>query len=560
MSEADRAARRLAAIVESSNEAILSMSYPGRIVDSWNAAAERLFGYRAEEMIGRHIGAVVPAELEAETLELLAGVARGTPVADFETVRLHRDGHRIEVSLSISPMTGSDGAVNGLSVLLRDLTERRRLEREREELLENERRARAEAETERERTARLGAVSAALSTALTPAQVARVVVDGGSTLLGARAGFLGLADEDGETLHMLGVHGFPPGLRERYAALPIAMPDSALARTARTGQPAYFRSGEEYARRFPSRAGDLEAVGGGAVAMLPLPGASAVRGVLAWTFAGDRDFGARERALLRTLAEQCTVALERALLHERDHEIAATLQRSLLPRALPAIPGVELAASYRPASVVAEVGGDLYDVVDGGDGSWTLLVGDVCGKGIDAAASTGMIRHTARAAVYRGAGPADVLGEVNGAMLRAGGDPARDFATLAAARLWPGRAGARADVASAGHPPPLALRGGRVRAVGGLGPLAGVYADAAYPVQTVELAAGEPLILYTDGITEARADGAVYGADRLAALIGRLDGRPADALVAAVVDAVTAYAGAPGDDMAIVCVRPAPAG
>jgi len=141
----DVSARRLAAIVDSSDDAIVSKTLDG-VVTSWNPAAERMFGYPAAEAIGRHITLIIPTERRAEEDEVLARIRRGQKIDHFDTVRVAKDGRRIEISLTVSPVRSSRGEIIGASKIARDITERRRLEAERAQALAAEQAARAEAE------------------------------------------------------------------------------------------------------------------------------------------------------------------------------------------------------------------------------------------------------------------------------------------------------------------------------------------------------------------------------------------------------------------------------
>jgi PAS domain S-box-containing protein len=136
---------RLAAIVESSDDAIVSKTLDG-IITSWNGAAERLFGHSAEEATGRSILLIVPPERHGEEAQILRRLRGGERLEHFETQRLHKDGHRLEVSLTVSPVRGPSGAIVGVSKIARDVSERKRVESDREEILAAERHARAEAQ------------------------------------------------------------------------------------------------------------------------------------------------------------------------------------------------------------------------------------------------------------------------------------------------------------------------------------------------------------------------------------------------------------------------------
>jgi sigma-B regulation protein RsbU (phosphoserine phosphatase) len=223
-------------------------------------------------------------------------------------------------------------------------------------------------------------------------------------------------------------------------------------------------------------------------------------------------------------------------------QLADTLQRSLLPSHLPAIRGVELAARYLPGGGGGLVGGDTYDVMPLPDGRWMVLIADVCGTGAEAAAVTALTRHTARAAASPAAettaGPAEVLRAVNAALLREQtGGPLR-FVTAVCLMLSPGPGGVCATVGVAGHPLPVLACPEGPREIGVPGRPLGISPDLDVPVVQVELPPGTTMVLYTDGVTEARDDtGAQFGDDGLFRVLGGLPG-DAEATVEAVTAAV----------------------
>ncbi len=213
----------------------------------------------------------------------------------------------------------------------------------------------------------------------------------------------------------------------------------------------------------------------------------------------ERSFGEDDVRLAEELARRAAVRIDYArLYHERDH-IARSLQESLLPPALPEIPDFDIASYFRPAGDGYEVGGDFYDIFETADGAWALLVGDVCGKGPEAAAVTGLARHTIRAIAAHRRHPSKVLRFLNDALI---GDERSDrFCTVCYARLRPGDKDAQVTVSLGGHPPPVILRaGGRVETLGAPGTLLGVFDDVPLFDASGTLLPGDALILYTDGL------------------------------------------------------------
>jgi PAS domain S-box-containing protein len=201
-------------------------------------------------------------------------------------------------------------------------------------------------------------------------------------------------------------------------------------------------------------------------------------------------------------------------------QLADTLQRSLLPSMLPTVPGLELAAQYRPGGGSALVGGDTYDVVPLPDGRWMVLIADVCGTGAEAAAVTALTRHTARAAAATSGDPADVLSAVHAALLHEQGDGPLRFVTAACLVLDPGGGTVRGRLSIAGHPRPLLRRPEGWEEVGIVGRPLGVGDDTRFECVSLTLEPGTSLVLYTDGVTEARdADGVQLGEEGLIRLL-----------------------------------------
>jgi phosphoserine phosphatase RsbU/P len=218
------------------------------------------------------------------------------------------------------------------------------------------------------------------------------------------------------------------------------------------------------------------------------------------------------------------------------------------------IPGLEVAVAHRPEGSGEEVSGDFYDMFEVGPGDWMVAIGDVSGKGCDAAVLAVLVRDAMRAAAFRDPQPSQVLGSLNRGLLR---HPTTRFCTAALVRLR--RAGDcwTATVSLGGHPLPLLLAAGSSEpiAIGRPGTLIGALPIAEYHDRDVLLTPGAQIVLYTDGVCEARRELEFYGEDRLRALIGRRAGS-ATSTTAAILDDVVAFqSGQPRDDIAVVVVR-----
>ena len=189
-------------------------------------------------------------------------------------------------------------------------------------------------------------------------------------------------------------------------------------------------------------------------------------------------FDAEDVSFAEQLGRRAGLALHNARLYEQQRRIADALQSALLPAELPSVPGVQLAARYLAQAEGAEVGGDVYDVfADEADGSWSVVLADVCGKGPTAAALTALIRHTLRAEAGHGLAPVDALRRLNGAIQRQADLVEAQFATVVYGKLRVDERGATLSLASAGHLPPLVLRGDKVEEFAVAGTLLGVFPD-----------------------------------------------------------------------------------
>jgi integral membrane sensor domain MASE1/anti-sigma regulatory factor (Ser/Thr protein kinase) len=250
------------------------------------------------------------------------------------------------------------------------------------------------------------------------------------------------------------------------------------------------------------------------------------------------------------------VITERRRVEHTVEYIAEQLQESLLPPSLPNIPGVEAEVEFRPAGERHRVGGDFYDLFPGEDRSWAVLVGDVCGKGAPAAAVTGLARYTLRAGAVQERRPSRVLGLLNDAILRQRAP--HEFCSVAFARLEPnGARGMRATLSTGGHPLPLVLRSdGTVETVGSHGTLLGVVGDPDLSDETVELLAGDALVLYTDGLMDAYAPERIVTPDDLAATLGNCRGRSATEIAHKVTATLLSDGERlPRDDVALLVLR-----
>ncbi len=273
------------------------------------------------------------------------------------------------------------------------------------------------------------------------------------------------------------------------------------------------------------------------------------------TTRSGRTIGAEQFAVLEELGRRAAVAVDSARLYRQRSAIARTLQNSLLPPALPEIPGVETAALYRAAGEGTDVGGDFYDLFTVADDEWIAVIGDVCGKGAEAATLTALARYTIRTAAVRRRSPAAILAWLNDAMCRQ--DLGGRFCTIACVHLDTSRQVIRATVACGGHPPALLRRAdGAVEDVGPPGTLLGLVADPKLADERTELRVGDTLVLYTDGITEARAPQRVLSPEDLHKALRNVPAGSAQRIVTQLAALAMGKEGTPPrDDIAVLALR-----
>lgn len=438
---------------------------------------------------------------------------------------------------------------------------------DRSRLLVAERAARADAERQLDRMTFLaraaGLMEAPLSVEDRLQQLADLAVTGVADwcavhlVRDGRVGRVAVAHADPEKV------AFVARLEERYPPDPAA-PGGAIA-VSRTGESVFLPEIPDElitsAARDDAHLELLRSLGMRSAIVVPLSVREERLGALTLVQAESGEhFTETDLAFARQLASTAAVALDNARLYEQQRRTAHTLQSALLPDVLPAAPGLDVAARYLPQRHAdVRVGGDLYDLVEGtGPGRWAVTVADVCGKGAEAAALTAMLRHTVRAEVGHGLGPLEVLHRLNAAMLRdPAAEPAR-FATVVHAHLEVRADGVTVRLVNAGHVPALVLRpdltgADRVETAGEPGTLLGVYADVTLTETVLHLGRGDLLVLYTDGITEARGMHDWYGPERLTALLSSLAGADADTVADTVMAEVLAFQdGAPRDDIALL--------
>jgi serine phosphatase RsbU (regulator of sigma subunit) len=296
----------------------------------------------------------------------------------------------------------------------------------------------------------------------------------------------------------------------------------------------------------------VEGEGPSSAVAVPMAAGAKVVGTLVFgDDSGARSFDDDDLMLAVEVARRAGIVLENARLAGEQAEVARVLQRGLLPAEVPSMAGFEVATLYRPAGEVNEVGGDFYEAFEI-EGGWMLAIGDVVGRGAAAASVTALARYTIRTAGKLTGDPRAAASMLDESVKRR-----TDLALCSAIVLvLPDTDDdpARASLLVAGHPLPLLVRAGRVDSVGESGPLAGTLDRPRWPVTPLELSPGDQLVLYTDGVTEARGEADRFGEERLYASLSVVKD-PAET-VARIESALDSFlAGPPQDDAAVVVVQ-----
>lgn len=299
----------------------------------------------------------------------------------------------------------------------------------------------------------------------------------------------------------------------------------------------------------------LRAVGLRSALVVPLRARGRTLGALTLVTAESlRRFDEGDKEFAEQLASRAAIAVDNARLATARREIAETLQRSLLPDAVPSIPSWEVATMYRAASASdeVEVGGDFYDFFETPNG-WIVLLGDVTGRGVEAAAMTSLVRHGARFLAKHEDTPSGILARLDEALRE---QPGLSLCSALCVRLE----GGRFVMSSAGHPAPLVVRSdGRVREIGGSGPLLGGWEGSMWEDRAVPLSYGETLLMYTDGVTDTRGEDERFGAARLRRLLAEHAGAGPRELLTELEAALDRFqAEGHSDDTGAVALRPVP--
>jgi PAS domain S-box-containing protein len=533
-----------------------------------NRRLAEIVGYEPDELLETTFQDIThPDDLEGDLAQVRRLLAGELQTYTLEKRYLRKDGPVVWVNLTVSLVRDSSGEPAYFIAAIEDISARKKTEEERDLLLVKEQLARAEAVDARRRLALLAAAGPALSASLDYAETLERITH---LLVPELADWCLLdgVDDDGSIRQFAAAHADPEKedllMRLKEHRRFGEDDPGSTSKVLRTGRSVLLQD-------LPDATFYEEALGSGehldillrleprSLMCVPLLARGRTIGAVTLVSSRpDRRYGEEDLALAEDLAYRCALAADNARLYRDRSEIASVLQRSLLPPHLPQIPGIEVGAEYLPVGEANEVGGDFYDVINTVEDGWVCSIGDVRGKGVEAASVTALARYTIRAVTMRDDRPSEVLAALNEAMLRQ--LPEDRFCTAACIRLEPedGLSGVEIDVSRAGHPAPLLLRpDGPVEEVGCPGRVLGVFDDAELGDSSLRLMPGEALVLYTDGVTEARSpDGDFFGEERLHDLLRSCSGLDAASLAGRIKNVVLDFQeGDPRDDLAVLVLR-----
>jgi PAS domain S-box-containing protein len=538
--EAERFRQHLAEVVRGTQDAVLSKDLDG-IVTTWNPAAARLYGYTAEEAIGRHVSFIVPPDHKDEEMVILDRVKRGERLDTYETERLRADGARISVSLTVSPIRSPMRGLIGASVVARDITAQVRRRRAQEFLV---------------------AASRLLDSSLDPEETARTIVSTAVPEL-AELCLIDFRRPDGWYGDSI-VAGANPEMAARLERIRRASPldpagEHPVAQVLRLNQPMIWRDlkAPEVIDKVSQNEEHLQLMrdaGYNSAAVVPLFARGRTLGALSFLHAhGDLRYDPGDLDFLSELGERAALALDNARLYRERDRVAQSLQRGLRPPRPEEVEGLEISVVFEAAGEGIEVGGDLYDVLPSENGCW-ILVGDVAGKGSTAASVSVAVRHSVRGLTREIGEPDEVLRRVNELLLA--GESLNDFATAMLAHLQREESGWRITLASAGHPPAVLTAPSAPELLGG-GTVLGAWQEANVVRHECLLAPGATLALCTDGWLEAGPVTTHQGPETFAEMTQELAGLELDELTERLrADAVTRSSGTLRDDLVVLAVRP----
>ena len=498
----------------------------GRV--EWDTKLEQLYGLEPGTFDGTfdaYTALLHPDDLEKTLATVQEAMRTKTSyVVDHRVVWPDGSVHWVQGKGRV--ILDTDGEVAGTIGCTADVSEQMRLVFEQEHSRTRAIEAADSERLSRERLQFLGEINDALSRSDNERQLMRNVTKAAVPSLGDWCAIFLLSDSGGTTPEIEIAHADPAmvayatELQERFPYDPAS--STGIPAVIRSGRSEFHPEIDEQVLREADTTDDardvVRSLGLRSAIAVPLVKRGRVLGAMQFVNSqSSRAYTKADLALAEVVAARIASTLANIRLREHQRLIATTLQSSLLPDSLPAIPGLEIAVGYWAAGEGTEVGGDFYDVFEVDDG-WAVVIGDVCGTGPVAASLTGLVRHTIRALAWQSAPHNDVLRHVNTAVLRSG---RATMCTALFATLTETARGFQFEMASGGHPLPIVVRAnGTTETVGAPGTLLGAFADPRLITVASDIAPGDTLVMYTDGITDVRPPHDL-STEALEAIVGR---------------------------------------
>ena len=502
------------------------------VITYWNEAAERVFGWKAEEVVGRPAADVLKSRLQGRAREEAVAELFSTGMFRDTVIYARKDGGEIHADVSTALLRNPDGTVKGTISAQRDITERWKME---EALRRSEKRTRlllqvadAVAEwTDLDRVLDASLKAVVEATAHTRASV-------------------GLLDQAGKRIQVVASAGEEP---MEPASAPLLSFSQALQDALSTGSSVLV----DYDRLPPEQRQVADTYRTRHSLLAPLVYHDKVTGVVLVDDPGEWvPFTPEEQDLIQGIAAQAAIAIENARLYEAQKNIADQLQLTILDLP-PRVAGLDFSHLYHSATEEAIVGGDFYDVFERPDGSIVLLAGDVSGHGVNAARVATMVKASLVAFAQNGEHPGAILEHANQLLMR---KRVAGFTSVLLAVYEP--ATGRLEYCSAGHPNLMLAHPDGVVEIAGKNHLPlGIFPEWSCTVDAARVEPGDTLLFYTDGLTEARLDGSFFGEHRLSEVLSRRVGWELRDLPQALLDEALEFSnGRLQDDVAILAARP----
>ena len=538
-------------ILDVVDTAIVAVDLTGRIIFA-NPYARTLYGWESDELVGKMAGSLMPLAIEPPVAEAITrAIDSGASWEGTFDVR-RRDGAVVTVHTIDSPLYDTEGKLAGVVSAGMDA----RRERDAERLA-----------AQSDRAARVNKFLADCGTIVASTVDYEEALHALGRICTPFLGDICLIDvPEGNGIRRVMAHHHRPEmqplvdeLERRYPPDPTGPHPAVQAlRTGRTEvSPEMSDDFLRSTTRDDTHFGIVKELGFQSYVCVPLVARRRILGALTLISCDPtRVFHSDDLVLAQEVAFRASLVLDNARLLTESSHVARVLQASLMPPSLPSVPGVELAARYVAFGAGAEVGGDFYDVFNAGRGAWVFALGDVCGRGPEAAVVTGSIRHSLRSAALEIRHPGKLLGVANEVLLHESNE-AHLFATVLCGIMRPHSSGVRVALANAGHPPPVVVRvDGTVETPRNDDIVIGLFSDQAWSSRNLVLHHGDVLLAYTDGISEARRAGELFGEARVAEVLARVRTRPVEEIADRVIAEVRAFAGhEPSDDLALVAMR-----